>query len=352
VFDLYPFAAPFIRLLDPESGHRLAIAALKHGLVPACGSFDHPSLRITLWNREFTNPIGTAAGFDKNAEAVQAALAHGFGFAEIGTVTPRPQPGNPKPRLFRLTADGAVINRMGFNNDGLDAVLLRLKDRPRSGIVGINIGKNKDSEDAVADYVTGVTKAAPSADFLVLNVSSPNTPGLRGLQEKGALSALLSAAIGARDTFDPAQRPPLLVKVAPDLTDGEIADIAEVCLSAGVDGIVATNTTNSRPPSLQSAAAGETGGLSGRPLFDLSTRVLGRIYKLTEGNIPLIGVGGVTNGADAYAKIRAGASLVQVYTAMVFQGPGIATRIKRELAELLRRDGFDDVSQAVGADHR
>ncbi|MCG8511506.1 MAG: quinone-dependent dihydroorotate dehydrogenase [Rhodospirillales bacterium] len=352
MFDLYPLAAPFIRLLDPESGHRLAINALRCGLVPACGSFDDPALRVTLWGREFPNPIGTAAGFDKNAEAVPGTLAQGFGFVEIGTVTPRPQPGQGKPRLFRLMADGAVINRMGFNNDGLDAVLPRLSERKQGGIVGVNLGKNRDSEDAIADYVTGITRAAQLADFLVLNVSSPNTPGLRGLQEKGALSALLTAALEARNRVDIPRHPPLLVKVAPDLVDAEIADIADVCLSVGVDGVIATNTTNSRPAGLKSARAGEDGGLSGGPLFDLSTRVLGRFHELTQGKLPLIGVGGVSDGEQAYAKIRAGASLVQLYTAMVFKGPAIANRIKRDLAVLLKRDGFSTIAEAVGADHR
>lgn len=352
MFDLYPVAAPFIRLLDPESGHRLAITALKHGLIPVCGAFEGPALRISLWGREFPNPLGTAAGFDKNAEAVRGTLAQGFGFVEVGTVTPRPQPGNAKPRLFRLMADGAVINRMGFNNDGLDAVLSRLSGRPPGGVVGVNLGKNRDSEDAIADYVTGITRAAPLADFLVLNVSSPNTPGLRGLQEKDALTALLTAAIETRDRSGAGQRPPLLLKVAPDLTDGEISDIAEVCLSTGVDGIIATNTTSSRPDGLKSVRANENGGLSGRPLFDLSTRVLAEFLRRTDGKIPLIGVGGVSNGEQAYAKIRAGASLVQLYTAMVFRGPAIANSIKRDLLQLLKRDGFSKISEAVGADRR
>ncbi|MBL6946335.1 MAG: quinone-dependent dihydroorotate dehydrogenase [Rhodospirillales bacterium] len=349
--DLYPFAAPFIRLLDPETGHRLAIGALKRGLIPACGKVDDPTLRTTVWGRDFPNPIGTAAGFDKNAEVVDATLRLGFGFAEVGTITPRAQPGNPKPRLFRLWADEAVINRMGFNNAGLDAVLERLKAQQRNGIVAVNLGKNKDAEDAVGDYVTGVKKATPQADFLVLNVSSPNTPGLRGLQNKSELGGLLEAALGARNGACQGRTVPVLVKVAPDLTDDELKDIAGTCVETGIDGIVATNTTISRPEGLSDPNAGQAGGLAGRPLLELSTRILHRFYGLTGGKLPLIGVGGVSSGADAYAKIRAGASLVQLYSAMVFSGPNLVNQVNRELAALLRRDGFSCIADAVGADH-
>ena len=345
--DLYPLAAPFIRLLDPEAGHRLAIGALKRGLVPACNRFEDSILRISLWGREFPNPMGTAAGFDKNAEVVDAIHRLGFGFAEIGTVTPRPQSGNPKPRLFRLLDDHGVINRMGFNNDGLDVVLARLKTARRNGIVAVNVGKNKDSEDAVADYVTGVGAAAELADLLVLNVSSPNTPGLRALQKKSELGTLLEASLVARNGRDV----PILVKVAPDLSDDELKDIAGTCLDVGIDGIVATNTTISRPDGLRDANAAQAGGLAGRPLFELSTRILHRLYSLTEGKMPLVGVGGVSSGADAYAKIRAGASLVQLYSAMVFSGPNLVNRVNRDLAALLRRDGFAGVNEAIGADH-
>ncbi len=347
MLDLYPFAAPFIRLLNPEAGHRLAIGALKRGLIPTCGPFEDPILRTTVWQREFPNPIGTAAGFDKNAEIVDAVHRLGFGFAEIGTVTPRPQPGNPKPRLFRLLADDAVINRMGFNNDGLEVVLARLKAAPRKGIVAVNVGKNKDAMNAVADYVTGVRAAAELADFLVLNVSSPNTPGLRALQKKSELGSLLEASMAARSGCNV----PILVKVAPDLSDDELRDIAETCLEVGIDGIVATNTTVSRPEGLCDPNAVQDGGLAGRPLFEMSTRILHRLYRLTEGKMPLVGVGGVSSGADAYAKIRAGASLVQLYSAMVFAGPNLVNRINRDLAAFLRRDGFASVKDAIGADH-
>lgn len=344
-------SSPFLRLLDPESGHRLAIRALRCGLVPAAAAFDDEVLRQSLWGLDFANPLGSAAGFDKNAEAVAATLALGFGFVEVGTVTPRPQPGNPKPRLFRLVEDEAVINRMGFNNQGLESVLGRLKTRRPAGIVAINLGRNKDSTDAVADYVEGVRRAASLASFLVINVSSPNTPGLRGLQRRRDLAGLLGAVRAARDEST-GRQPPLLVKIAPDLTEAELADVAAVSLDVGIDGIVATNTTIGRPASLKGSHAGEQGGLSGRPLFSLSTKVLASIYRLTGGQIPLIGVGGVASGADAYAKIRAGASLVQLYTAMVYGGPGIVDVIRRDLAAILRRDGFGSVAEAVGADHR
>lgn len=345
-------ASPFLRRLDPETGHRLAIRALRCGLVPPAPPFDDPVLRRSLWGLDFANPLGSAAGFDKNAEAVAETLALGFGFVEVGTVTPRPQPGNPRPRLFRLVEDEAVINRMGFNNEGLDAVLRRLRQRRAAGVVAVNLGRNKDSTDAVADYVAGVRVAAPLASFLVVNVSSPNTPGLRGLQRRRDLEQLLRAVLAARDDTPAGRRPPLLVKIAPDLDEAELADIAAVALDTGIDGVVATNTTIGRPPSLKGTHAGEAGGLSGRPLFDLSTRVLRDTYRLTGGRLPLVGVGGVASGADAYAKIRAGASLVQLYTAMVYGGPGLVDRIRRDLATLLRRDGFAGVAEAVGADHR
>jgi len=348
-------AAPLLRLLDPETGHRLALRALACGLVRATPEPGDPILRQSVWGLDFANPLGSAAGFDKNAEAVDATLALGFGFAEIGTVTPRPQPGNPRPRLFRLVNDEAVVNRMGFNNQGLAAVLGRLerrRARGRGGLVAVNLGRNKDSADAVADYVEGVRRAASVASFLVINVSSPNTPGLRALQRRQELGELLAAALAARGGAVADGQPPLLVKIAPDLTEDELADVAAVALEVGVDGLVATNTTISRPAGLGDRHADEAGGLSGRPLFDLSTRVLGEIYRLTGGRLPLVGVGGVASGADAYAKIRAGASLVQFYTAMVYGGPRIVADIRRELAQLLRADGFASVAQAIGADHR
>jgi dihydroorotate dehydrogenase len=323
---------------------------MKTGLVPAQPCDDDPILGVRLLGRDFPNPLGLAAGFDKNAEVPDAMLAQGFGFVEVGTVTPRPQPGNPRPRLFRLVEEGAVINRMGFNNQGAEAVAARLGKRRRSGIVGVNIGKNKTTEDAAADYVKGVQALGPLADFLVINVSSPNTPGLRALQSRGPLQELIvrtQEAVAALPT-----PPPLLLKIAPDLTDDDLADVAEVALACRLDGLIVSNTTIGRPPGLRSAQRHQEGGLSGPPLFDLSTQILGKVYTLTAGRMPLIGVGGVASAADAYAKIRAGASLVQLYTALIYQGTSLVTRIKRELAVMLRRDGFGRLTDAVGADHQ
>ena len=347
--DFYCLVGPAIRLLDAETAHALAIKALKTGLVPPPARVDDPILRTTVFGLDFPNPVGLAAGFDKNAEVPGPLLAQGFGFVEVGTVTPRPQPGNPRPRMFRLPADRAAINRMGFNNEGRDAMAARLTGR-RPGIVGVNLGKNKDSEDAAADYVLGVERLGPLADYLVVNVSSPNTPGLRALQGREPLAALLAAVKAARDRLE--RRPPLLLKIAPDLTDEDKKDIGEVLAEVGIDGLIATNTTIARPDSLRDSNRAEAGGLSGKPVYEPSTRVLGEMYRLTGGRLPLIGVGGISSGRDAYAKIRAGASLVQFYTAMIYEGPGLANRIKRELAELLKRDGFASVTDAVGADFR
>jgi dihydroorotate dehydrogenase len=356
--DLYKAAAPFLRLLDAETAHRAAIGFLQTGLAvrlyrPAAP--DPDSLRLRLWGRDFANPIGLAAGFDKNAAAAGPLLHLGFGFVEIGGVTPRPQPGNPRPRVFRLTEDGAVINRMGFNNDGLAAVaarLDRLTDRPAP--VGVNLGKNKDSEDAVADYAIGARRFATCADFLVVNVSSPNTPGLRMLQNIEPLRAILVAVRQARDEALAGRAavpvPPLLLKIAPDLATDDVSAIVDLAQQQALDGLVVSNTTISRPDGLRSAHRGESGGLSGRPLFTMSTAVLRHAARASAGQLPLIGVGGVSSGADAYAKIRAGASLVQLYSALAFQGPGLIPRIKRELADLLARDGFASVAAAVGAD--
>ena len=352
--DLYRLVRPALRLLPPETAHGLTLAALSAGLgcvFAARATADPPQLRQRLWGLEFPNPVGLAAGFDKDGRAVDAMLGIGFGFVEVGTVTPRPQPGNPKPRLFRLDADAAVINRLGFNSGGLDAALTRLRRRAGwPGIVGVNIGKNRDSSDAAADYVEGIRRAAPLADYLVVNVSSPNTPGLRDLQRRAPLEDLLHRLTAARR--ESGFSPPLLVKIAPDLNPGEREDIAAVVLAAGIDGIVVANTTLARPAGLTSRYRGETGGLSGRPLFAPSTALLAGMYRLTQGRLPLVAVGGVGSAAEAYAKIRAGASLVQLYTALVFAGPGLVGRIKTGLAECLRRDGFAAISDAVGADHR
>jgi len=345
--DFYPLIRPLLFALPPETAHELTLRALEWGLAGAAAAMDPPSLAQTLWGRDFPNPVGLAAGLDKDARVPDALLRLGFGFVEIGTVTPRPQPGNPKPRLFRLVEDEALINRLGFNSGGLGGVVARLGKRQRRGIVGVNLGKNRDSTDAAADYAAGVRRAAPLADYLVVNVSSPNTPGLRDLQAREALDALVAAVLVAR--HDSGVAVPLLIKIAPDLGPREAADIAAVALERAVDGIIVANTTIARPGGLKSAAAGEAGGLSGRPLLACSTAVLAEIYRLTEGRIPLVGVGGIASAEDAYAKIRAGASLVQLYTGLVFAGAGLVPRIKQGLADLLRRDGFTTVAEAVGS---
>jgi dihydroorotate dehydrogenase len=298
---------------------------------------------------DFPNPIGLAAGCDKDGRVPDAMLNLGFGFVEIGTVTPRPQTGNPKPRLFRLEEDRAIINRMGFNSDGLDTVIRRLSRRTRRGVVGINLGKNRDTDDATRDYEEGILRAGEVADYLVVNVSSPNTLGLRELQARTALEALLQQLVDARDKND--SRTPLLLKIAPDLTEDQRHDIAEVALATHIDGLIISNTTVDRPARLRSGNAREGGGLSGRPLLSMSTVLLSEMYKLTEKRLPLVGVGGVGSAADAYSKIRAGASLVQLYTALAFDGPALVGRIKAGLAELLHHDGFASVSEAVGSAH-
>jgi dihydroorotate dehydrogenase len=344
----YSLADSVLSRLDAETAHGLALRALKSGLLPRDNRPDPTSLSVTVWNRHLPNPIGLAAGFDKNAEVPDALLGLGFGLVEIGSVTPRPQDGNPRPRLFRLAEDRGVINRMGFPGHGLDAARSRLAARPRRGFVGVNVGANKDSIDRAADYVACSVALAPYADYLVCNVSSPNTPGLRNLQGRTQLSELLKRvqdAIAARPA-------PLVVKIAPDATDDDLDDIVAVCRDLRMDGIIVGNTTLSRPHSLRSDRRGETGGLSGAPLTALSTDVLRRTALRAERQFPLIGCGGVGSGADAYAKVRAGASLVQLYSAMVYEGPPFVRRIKDELAALLARDGFASVADAVGADLR
>jgi dihydroorotate dehydrogenase len=342
----YRAADLLLSRLDAEYAHGLSIRALKSGLVPRDRRPDPPSLAVQVWGRSLSNPIGLAAGFDKNAEVPDALLGLGFGLVEIGSVTPRPQEGNPRPRIFRLPEDRGVINRMGFPGQGLDAVLSRLKRRPRRGIVGINVGANKDSTDRAADYVTCAAMLAPHADYLVCNVSSPNTPGLRNLQGRAQLGELLKRvqdAIAARPV-------PLLVKIAPDATDDDLDDIAAVCRDLRMDGIIIGNTTLSRPAAQRSPRRTEAGGLSGAPLTALATEVLRKTAQRVERQFPLIGCGGIGSGADAYARIRAGATLVQLYSMLVYEGPPLVRRIKDELAALLARDRFASVGEAVGAD--
>jgi dihydroorotate dehydrogenase len=365
---LYSLARPFVFALDAERAHRATIAALK--LRSGTGFTREPpwtaSLETTLAGLRFPNPIGLAAGFDKDAEVSDAMLGLGFGLVEVGTVTPRPQAGNPKPRLFRLQQDQAVINRMGFNNAGQAAAVERLKNSVRNaivgsnkGIVGVNIGANKDSEDRIADYVRGVQAMSGVADYITINVSSPNTPGLRQLQDEGALRTLLSAigeARGAKGPPTPGSSagprpagPPVFLKVAPDLGEGEPDQIVRVAIQHKIDAIIVGNTTISRPP-LKSRLGVETGGLSGEPLRPLALKALREFRAASGGEIPLIGVGGIASVDDAWQRIRAGASLIQLYTAMVYHGPGIARRIGHGLAERLAREGFANIADAVGSE--
>lgn len=335
-----------LRCLDPEAAHGVALKALKAGLVPAPGVLTSDRLKTTLAGMDLPNPLGLAAGFDKNAEALHPLSRSGFGFVEVGAITPRPQPGNPKPRLFRLTEDRAAINRFGFNNLGMEAAAQRLAARPKGGVIGLNLGANKDSDDRAADFARVLERCGPWLDFATVNVSSPNTEKLRDLQGKAALSGLLAGVMQVRAGLE---RPiPVFLKIAPDLSDAEIAEIAEVALDSGLSGIIATNTTLSRE-GLRSPHKDQMGGLSGAPLFDKSTRVLARLSQLTEGKLPLIGVGGVSSAEQAYEKIRAGASAVQLYTALVYGGMGLVREIVLGLDALLARDGFATVSEAVGS---
>lgn len=331
--------------MDPERAHDLALAALARGLVSLPGPVTSDRLRTRLAGLELPNPVGLAAGFDKTARAMGPIARAGFGFAELGGVTPHPQEGNPKPRLFRLDEDQAVINRFGLNGEGAAAMATRLRDRPAGFVLGLNLGANKDSPDRAQDYVEVLEICGPFVDYVTVNVSSPNTENLRDLQGRAALWALLTGVMDARARLD--RRIPVFVKIAPDLTDAELEDIAEVAVASAIDGIVATNTTTARD-GLTSRHAHETGGLSGAPLFDRSTRVLARLSHLTGGKLPLIGVGGVGSAEQAYGKIRAGASAVQLYSALVYRGLSLVPRIARGLDDLLARDGFATVADAVG----
>ena len=342
---LQKIGVPLMHLLDPEMAHGLSIKALKMGLVPATGPVTSPRLATKFAGMSLPNPVGLAAGFDKNAEAVAPLLAAGFGFIEVGAATPRAQAGNAKPRLFRLTADDAAINRFGFNNQGMDVIAGRLAGRPKNGVLGINLGANKDSADKAEDFARVLTACGPLVDFATVNVSSPNTEKLRDLQGKAALDGLLAGVMAANTALE--NPVAVFLKIAPDLEAQDLQDIADVALTSGISGIIATNTTLSRD-GLTSAQAAEVGGLSGQPLFEKSTRILAQLSALTEGKLPLIGVGGIGSAEQAYAKIQAGASAVQLYTAMVYKGIGLAGDIARGLDELLARDGIANVSDAVG----
>lgn len=347
------FVMPLARLANPEVAHNAAVQVLKWGLLSTKDADDPASLNVDVWGMKFKNPIGMAAGFDKQGEAVAGLHKIGFSFVEIGSVTPKPQPGNLKPRLFRLLEDNAVVNRYGFNSEGHDIVWERLqklkKDQNFNGIVGVNLGKNKISEDAAQDYIDGIRKFADVADYFVINVSSPNTPGLRMLQNRRDLEDLLTKINNVRQSIQSKQ--PLLLKLAPDLSDSEKQDIADVIVKkkSKVDGLILCNTTVTRN-NLISPLKEEPGGLSGAPLADMSTAMISDMYKRTHGTIPIIGVGGIFTGADAYDKIKAGASLVQVYTSFTYRGPPVVGKIKRELDDMLKKDGVKSLKDAVGKD--
>ncbi|KAL3502303.1 hypothetical protein ACH5RR_036752 [Cinchona calisaya] len=379
LFSATKLVNPFFAFLDPEVAHRLGVSAAARGWVPREKRPDPSTLGLEVWGKRFSNPIGLSAGFDKNAEAVEGLLGLGFGFVEVGSVTPVPQEGNPKPRIFRLPKEGAIINRCGFNSEGIVAVAKRLGaqhgkrkletsstsspteddvkhgGKAGPGILGVNLGKNKTSEDAAADYVQGVHTLSQYADYLVINISSPNTPGLRQLQGRKQLKDLVKKVQAARDEMQWGEEgpPPLLVKIAPDLSRQDLEDIAAVALALRLDGLIISNTTIQRPdPVNNNPVAQESGGLSGMPLFNLSTNILKEMYILTKGKIPLIGCGGISSGEDAYKKIRAGASLVQLYTAFAYGGPALIPQMKAELAQCIERDGYKSINEAIGADCR
>ncbi len=360
---IYRQIQPLLFGQDPEVIHERTVHALHYAsqipgflaLLRTLYHYEHPKLHITLWEEKFSNPIGMAAGFDKDGRVFNGLFGLGFGFVEIGTVTPQPQPGNPRPRLFRLADDQALINRLGFNNQGVEALVHRVKDRMPHGILGINIGKNKDTliENAENDYEIGLRSVYDHAHYIVVNVSSPNTEKLRALQEREALEKLIQHLLKTRQNFvkEGKRRVPLLLKIAPDLTREELEDIIEIVRRFSLEGVIATNTTLARNDLQSTRHTQETGGLSGRPLDDRSTEVIRILYQGLSRSVPIIGVGGVFTGQDAYEKIRAGASLVQLYTGMIYRGPAIAKYIKQELVALLNRDGFASITDAIGADH-
>lgn len=346
----YKTLSKMLFCLDPEKAHNLSLAALKSGFMPYRDAAVDPILESEVFGLKFSNPVGLSAGYDKNGAVLDALLGLGFGFVEAGSVTPKAQTGNPKPRIFRLTEDQAVINRLGFNNKGLEVASKNFKAPRRAGIVGANLGANKDSQDRVSDYVIGLKTLAPTADYVTVNISSPNTPGLRALQGKGELEELLGRLMQARAELptETDQKKPLLLKIAPDLTAEDKQDIAEVALAMKLDGLIATNTTISRPDTLSSAQKEEVGGLSGRPLKALSLQLVKDMYQLTQGAVPIVGVGGISSAEDAYDRIKAGASLVQIYSAMVYHGPYLAHQIASELVQLLKSDGHKTMSDAIG----
>ena len=343
---LFGLSQTLLLALDPERAHDLAVKSLELGLYPRSTAPDNKRLAQRIFGLEFPNPLGMAPGFDKNARVPRELLALGLGFVEVGTLTPKPQSGNPSPRVFRSVIDRAIINRLGFNNEGQEAALARLKQRP-PGVIGVNIGAGRDSPDRIADYVAGIERMGPVASYFTVNISSPNTPGLRDLQAPAALDALLKRVQAARGALP--SKPPLLVKLAPDLADADLPEVIGVILANGADGIVVSNTTLARDGLKDKTFARETGGLSGRPLFTRATRMLARVYRLTEGKLPLIGVGGIDSGEAAVAKIEAGASLLQLYTGLVFEGPSLIGRIKQGLLAAIERAGAQNLKPLIGA---
>ena len=348
ISSLFPLLRPLLHAFDAEDAHQMTINGL--ALLPKRRPpVDDPRLHMRVAGLDFPNPVGIAAGFDKNAQAMDAMLGLGFGFAEIGTVTPLPQVGNPRPRLFRLPRDKAVINRFGFNNDGMQVVSERLRARAhRPGLVGINIGANKDAADRTQDYVTGVTHFAALASYFTVNISSPNTPGLRDLQHEAALDDLLARVLDARDNARPENPPPVFLKIAPDLDQTGLDQITQTAIKRKIDGLIISNTTLSRPPLKETQIAHETGGLSGAPLFARSTRILAEVYERIGQSMPLIGVGGIDDADSALAKIEAGASLIQLYSALVYQGPQLLTAIKQGLVDTLQKEQLETLTPLIG----
>ncbi|PIR38472.1 MAG: dihydroorotate dehydrogenase (quinone) [Alphaproteobacteria bacterium CG11_big_fil_rev_8_21_14_0_20_39_49] len=350
--DYYKILRPLIYCFPPETAHNMAISVLKSNVFPKQSVNSPDILKLNIFGLRFDNPVGMAAGFDKNGDAIEGLFGQGFGFVEVGTVTPKPQDGNAKPRLFRLVEDEAVINRFGFNNKGADHFVNNLKNAKKSGILGANIGKNKTSQSAVDDYLFMMDKVYGLSDYITINISSPNTPGLCDLQQKDELDGFLSAILNAKLKLKEKTGAdiPILLKLAPDTDPKQREDIAQIVIRQKIDGLIISNTTIGGRDILKSAHANETGGLSGRPLFDMSTQMVSHMYKLTEGKIPIIGVGGISSAEEAYKKIRAGASLVQIYSALVFKGFKLVKDINTGLEELLKKDGFSNVSDAIGKD--
>ncbi len=343
-------ARPLLFALDPENAHEVTLRTLESGLYPRAAGAPDPRLAVNLWDLQFPNPVGIAAGFDKDARVPDAILRIGFGYAEIGSVTPLPQPGNPRPRVFRLIGHRAIINRLGFNSGGHDAALRRLQRRPKLGVVGVNIGANKDSPDRTADYILGIERFYDVASYLAVNISSPNTPGLRDLQAPAALDELLERVMAARArrVADGARQVPIIVKIAPDVAEEDLPAIADRLVAHQVDGIAVSNTTLTRPGLTGNPTAQEAGGLSGRPLFARSTAMLARVYQVTGGRVPLIGIGGIDSPEAALAKIEAGATLLQLYTGLIYEGPGLIERINAHLAAAVAQAGVPSITALVG----